>query len=66
MNFHRNMITDFKKIDSLSSSDLRFSFAMCLLPLAGAICHHYQSAQRVSSSDGGVDIFAYKAKRNLP
>jgi superfamily II DNA or RNA helicase len=59
------MITDFKKIDSLSPSDFEIFVRDVFVAAGWSDAIITKVGQEFQHGDGGVDIFAYKAKRKF-
>ena len=59
------MITDFKKIDSLSPSDFEIFVRDVFVAAGWSDATITKVGQEFQHGDGGVDIFAYKAKRKF-
>jgi hypothetical protein len=59
------MITDFKKIDSLSHSDFEIFVRDVFVAAGWSDAIISKVGQEFQHGDGGVDIFAYKNKRKF-
>ncbi|NOS89326.1 MAG: restriction endonuclease [Methylococcaceae bacterium] len=59
------MITDFKKIDNLSPSDFGIFIRDVFVAAGWSDAIITKVGQEFQHGDGGVDIFAYKAKRKF-